>query len=67
MVGLNLSWMLENYSKRQRKVPKVGKCLGTSFGTGRGVTQEDPAFPTIFNIMVDAVVRAVLEELCIPQ
>ena len=35
--------------------------------TGVVVTQGDPASPIIFNIVVDAVVRAVLEEVCIPQ
>ena len=31
------------------------------------MTQGNSAFPTIFNIMVDAVVQAVLEEVYIPQ
>ena len=26
-----------------------------------------PAYPIIFNIVVDAVVRAVMEEFCAPQ
>ena len=39
--------------------------MGAAFGTERGVTQSDPASPMIFNIVVDAVVWAVLEELCI--
>ena len=34
--------------------------LGMAFGTGRGFTQGDPTSPMIFNIVVDAVVRAVL-------
>ena len=29
----------------------------TSFGGERGVTQGDPLYPTIFNLVVDAVVR----------
>ena len=37
-MGTNLARLLDNYWKRQRIVPKVGKCLGASFGTGRGVT-----------------------------
>ena len=31
------------------------------------MTQGDPASPIIFNIVVDAMVWAVLEEVCIPQ
>ena len=31
------------------------------------MTQDDPASSTIFNIVVDAVVRAVLDVLCRPQ
>ena len=32
--------------------------------TGRGVTQGDPVSPMIFNIVVDAVVREVLDMVC---
>ena len=39
----------------------MGKFLGKAFWTGRGVTKGDPVFPLIFNIVVDAVVRAVLD------
>ena len=46
---------------------KAGKLFGRTFSIERGVTQEDPVSPTIFNIMVDAVVRAVLSEVCRPQ
>ena len=37
------------------------------FGIGRVVTQGDPAFPMVFNIMVDAVVIEVVEVVCGPQ
>ena len=33
----------------------------------RGVTQGDPVSPTVFNIVVDTVVRVVLLEVCRPQ
>ena len=67
-LGQNLDCLLEeNYWWRQRIVPKVGKYLDTEFGTGRRVTQGYPASPMIFNIVVDLVVRAVIEEVCIPQ
>ena len=48
-------------------VPKVKIFLGTPFGTVRGVTQVYPASHMIFNIMVDALVRATLEVICVPQ
>ena len=66
-MGPNLAQILGNHWNRQRKVPKVGKCLGTAFGTVIGVNQGKPVSPMIFNIMVDAVVQAVLEEACSPQ
>ena len=44
-------------------VPKAGRFYGRTFRTERGVTQGDPVSPTIFNILVDAVVRAVLMEV----
>ena len=63
-MGQNLDRLLENYWRRQRIVPKIGKYMGTEFGTGRGVTQRDTTSPMLFNIVVDAVVLLVLEELC---
>ena len=60
-MGSNLARILENYWKRQQIVPKVSKCLGTAFGTGRGVTQGDPTYPMIFNIVVDVMVGVVME------
>ena len=48
-------------------VPKVNRFLGIPFGTGRRVTQGDPASPMMFNIMVNEVVGALLEVVCAPQ
>ena len=31
------------------------------------MTQGDPVFPKLFNIIVDAVVRATLQEIYVPQ
>ena len=62
-MGTNLAWLLEKYWKLQRIVPKACKSLGVDLGTGRGVTHGDPASPMIFNVMVDVVVRAVIEEV----
>ena len=81
--SLDRGWCMEilrGYGMRQRMahliahhwdnlmfVPKAKRFLGTPFGTGIGVTQGDPASPMIFNIMVDAVLRATLEVFCGPQ
>ena len=48
-------------------VPKAGKYFRRPICTERGVTQGDPVSPTIFNIVVDAVVSEVLLEVCGPQ
>ena len=39
----------------------MGKCIGKAFKTGIEVTQGEPVSPNIFNIVVDAVVRVVLD------
>ena len=46
---------------------KAGRYYRQTFRTERGVTQEVPVSPTVFNIMVGEVVRAVMLELCGPQ
>ena len=38
-------------------VAQAGGYYGTAFKGGIGVTQGDPLSPTIFNVVVDAVVR----------
>ena len=45
----------------------MGSSWGKVFGTGEGVTQGEPASPMTLNIVVDAVVRAVLEKGYGPQ
>ena len=47
----------------QAVVPKSGRFYAQPFSTGRGVTQVYPVSPTVFNIMVDAVVKAVIIEV----
>ena len=42
---------------------RAGGYYGTAFKGERGVTQGDPLSPTIFNVVVDAVVRHWLEGL----
>ena len=48
-------------------VTKSGKYYRQPFNTGRGVTQEDPVYPTLFNIIVYAVTRATLQEIFVTQ
>ena len=38
-------------------VYKAAGCFGLPFRAGRGVTQGGPVSPTIFNLMVDAIIR----------
>ena len=38
-------------------VTRAGGYYGEAFKGARGVTQGDPLSPTIFNVVVDAVVR----------
>ena len=48
-------------------VTKAGKYYRQPFSTGRGVTQGYLVSPTLFNSIVDAVVRETLQEICGPQ
>ena len=59
--------LLKRYWDRQRMVPKSGKYYGRPFSTGIGVTQEYLVSPKLFNVIVDTVVRATLQEICGPQ
>ena len=45
----------------------MGILYGRPFGTEREVTQGEPVSQNIFNIVVDAVVRVVLPEVCSSQ
>ena len=63
-LGKQLARLIFHYWEKHIIVPTSGKFLGRPFVTGRGVTQGNPELPMIFNIVVDAVVQAVLEEVC---
>ena len=66
-LGPRLQILLQRYWDGQRVVTKAGKYYGRPFSTGRGVTQGDLFYPALFNIIVDAVVRATLQEICVTQ
>ena len=56
-VGERVRRMLKVYWERTTVVARAGSYYGKGFKGGRGVTQGDPLSPTIFNVVVDAVVR----------
>ena len=56
-VGPQARKLLKPYWHRLTIVARVGGYYGTSFRGERGVTQLDPLSPTIFNVVVDVVVR----------
>ena len=60
-MGPNLARLLKSYMVPQRIVPNTGKFPVKAFYMGRGLTQGDPATPTIFHTVVIAVVQAVLD------
>ena len=49
--------MLREYWEKTKMVARVGGYYRKDFKGGRGVTQGDLLSPTIFNVVVDAVVR----------
>ena len=55
--GPRARWILRAYWGKSRMVARAGGYYGTDFKGARGVTQGDPLSPTIFNMVVDAVVR----------
>ena len=66
-MGKNTARLIEHNWDNIIFIPKAKRFIGTPFGTGRGVMQVDPASPMLFNIVVEAVVRATLEVVCGPQ
>ena len=51
---------MQRFWDEQAVLLKSGRFHGQPFKTEIGVTQRDLVSPTVFNIVVDAVVRAVL-------
>ena len=56
-VGPNVLGLLKFYWDHQRCVAKCGKYHGETFVPYRGATQGGVVSPTLFNVLVDAVVR----------
>ena len=59
-LGPNLQRLLQCFWDTWVVVSKAGKFFEHPFGIGRGVNKREPAFPTILNIVIDSVARAVL-------
>ena len=55
-VGPRAYWLLRTYLQRSSMVARAEGYYGEAFKGARGVTQVDPLSPTIFNVVVDAVV-----------
>ena len=55
-VGPQARRLLQKYWEKSTMVARAGGYYGTSFKGAMVVTQGDPLSPTIFNVVVDAVV-----------
>ena len=62
-LGTNIHRLLQRYWEKQKEAPKSGKCFGRTFPMKRGVIQGDLVSLPIFNILVHALIRAVLLEV----
>ena len=62
-VGPGARRLLSNYWRRLTMAARAGGYYGTAFKGERGVTLGDPLSPTLFNVVVDAVVWHWLEGL----
>ena len=56
-VGDRVQRLLREYLDRMTMVARAGRYYRKGFKGGRGGTQGDPLSPTIFNVVVDAVVH----------
>ena len=57
VVGTTPLRLLHRYCERLNMVERAGEYYGENFRGERGLTQGEPMLPTIFNLVVDAVVR----------
>ena len=56
-VGLNAVWLIVNFWDGGNLYCRAARYYGRVFKAKRGVTQGGPLSPTIFNLMVDAVIH----------
>ena len=56
-VGQRVRQLLRAYWRKSTMLARAGGYFGTGFKGKRGMTQGDPLSPTIFNVVVDVVVR----------
>jgi Reverse transcriptase (RNA-dependent DNA polymerase) len=56
-VGPNICHFIEQTWEMDQMIPKQAGCFGTAFTTSRGVRQGDIMSPTVFNIVVDAIIN----------
>ena len=56
-MGQRVRRLLREYWNKSTMMARTGGYYGKGFKGERGVTQGDPFSPTIFNMVVDAVVR----------
>jgi Reverse transcriptase (RNA-dependent DNA polymerase) len=56
-VGPNICHIIEQTWEMDQMIPKQAGCYGTGFTTSRGVRQGDIMSPSVFNIVVDAVIN----------
>ena len=61
-IGARLRGLIEEYWAGQQMAVHQGGYYGQAFEPGRGVTQGDFLSPTLFNLVVDWVLRVVLRE-----
>ena len=54
---MSVQKFLWTYWEQLTMMAKAGGCFRRPFKGYRGVTQEDPLSPTIFNVVVDVVIR----------
>ena len=63
----NTAHLISHHWYNHRFVTNASMFIGMDFVTGRGVMQGNPSPLLVFNIMVDVVMRVVLEVVCGPQ
>ena len=66
-MGPKLQRILQRCWDGKKVIPKAGSLFGRHFNTEIEVTQGNTVSPTIFNILVDAVIRKFFLEVCGPQ